>query len=184
VQVPDPDAGGAGDGAPRWITAGAFDETGPLATDTQLIVLPAGTDPRALRLWLTKGHWRIDAITLVRLDDALAPIEPVRVPPRVPADPAAERDLRDPARTVVTMPGDELRLVYALPDGDHELFLDARGYYIEWMREEWLADESAVHIALLLYRPEAALRMLAPRFKAIEPVIEDLFWGSRYAAPR
>jgi hypothetical protein len=50
-----------------WHTAGSFHETGPLATDTQLVVLPEGVDARELRLSLTQGYWRIDAVALVTL---------------------------------------------------------------------------------------------------------------------
>ena len=43
------------------------------------------------------------------------------------------------------MPGDSYELAYDLPAGDNfELFLDSRGYYLEWMREQWLRDENPV----------------------------------------
>jgi hypothetical protein len=82
----------------------------------------------------------------------------------------------------VTLPGDEYTLVYRLPDdfADRELFLEARGYYLEWMREEWLAEENALRAAQLFLDPAAAMRAMAPEFKRREGEMEAVFWGSRY----
>jgi hypothetical protein len=117
-------------------------------------------------------------------------VTPQRVRPRAVIAPGKDADdaharLLDDARVLTTMPGDEYTLVYDLPGapGEHELFLDSQGYYLEWMRDEWLAEESAVGLAMMLYFPELALRTLAPKFKRIEPTIEEMFWKSRYAAP-
>ncbi len=45
---------------------------------------------------------------------------------------------------IVTLPGDAYQLAYRLPEHPerYELFLESRGYYLEWMRREWMADES------------------------------------------
>jgi hypothetical protein len=170
-----------------WRTAGTFYETGPLATDTQLVLLPEGADASELRLSLTQGYWRIDAVTLVTLGSQ---VTPQRVRPRAVLAPdqdaaGAHAALLDDARVLTTMPGDVYTLVYDLPGapGAQELFLDSQGYYLEWMRDEWLPDESAAGLAMMLYFPELALRVLAPKFKQLEPTIEDMFWKSRYAAP-
>jgi hypothetical protein len=61
------------------------------------------------------------------------------------------------------------------------LFLESRGYYLEWMRDEWVREESRFGSLLMFLAPRLALRMLAPRFKAIEADIESQFWSSRYA---
>ena len=176
VQVED----GAG-----WKSVGEYDETGPIATDVQMIRLPVGSDVRRLRLRLTRGHWRVDFVAVVELE---AQVEPVRLQPvevRSPNGAGGEvRDrLLDPAQTLITLPGDEHTLIYELPADptSMELFLDSRGYYLEWMREEWAKDENPLAAALMLYAPRQALRFLAPRFKTMEPEMERLFWSSRYA---
>ena len=58
-----------------------------------------------------------------------------------------------------------------------------RGYYLEWIRKEWLAEESKARAALMLYAPSLALRVLAPDFKRHESEMDRVFWGSRYAHP-
>jgi hypothetical protein len=85
----------------------------------------------------------------------------------------------------VTLPGDELRLVYDLPASmeSPELFLVSSGYYLEWLREEWLKDEDPAQVGRLSAQPEVALREWAPAFKQTEPGMNQAFWGSRYAQP-
>jgi hypothetical protein len=175
----------ARDARDRWVTLGSTRETGPLATDVRVVVLRGlrrGTTH--LRLSLAKGHWRIDQLTLVGLHgraQALA-LDPVAVSRDGADDVDALRSLLDSSRTLVTTAGDEYTLTYRLPEdfADRELFLESRGYYLEWMRHEWLADENPQRAAALFLDPRAAMRDLAPRFKALEPAMEQAFWSSRY----
>jgi hypothetical protein len=81
----------------------------------------------------------------------------------------------------VTAPGDEYRLWFTLPKGSaYRVFLETEGYYYEWMREAWLAEESPLATATMLLQPREALRRMAPGFKEIEPEMERLFWESRF----
>jgi hypothetical protein len=91
--------------------------------------------------------------------------------------------LLDSASVLTTLPGDEYKFVYQLPEdfGRYELFLESRGYYLEWMREEWLKEENPARAAMLFLEPQSALRAMAPEFKKIEAEMEKLFWSSRYA---
>lgn len=179
VQVPE------GDG---WRTVGEYRETGPLGTDVRLVPLPdapsqAGA-PVRVRLRLTRGLWRLDQVGLVSLGDDVRPVrlEPAEVRHRGVVDEEARAALGDSARTVVTFPGDEYTLRYDLPDDPArlELFLETRGYYLEWMRREWLAEEDLARAARLFGDPARALREMAPAFKRLEPGMERAFWGSRY----
>jgi hypothetical protein len=90
--------------------------------------------------------------------------------------------LLDPDRHLVTYPGETYRISFRLPpiQGDWELFLESEGYYYEWMRAEWLADENPALAALALGDPARALRVLAPAFKGAEPEMERRFWNSRF----
>ena len=94
--------------------------------------------------------------------------------------------MTDPNETLTTLPGDIYTLVYQLPQDfdSYELFLESRGYYLEWIREEWLVDESPALAAMMLFNPERALRVLAPEFKKIEADMEEVFWNSRYEKPQ
>lgn len=170
-----------------WRVAGDVGETGPLAADTKVAPLHVGAasdSPLRLRLRLTRGLWRLDMVGLVRLDGE---VEPVRILPASVLrdgveDPEALRVLSDREEPLVTLPGDVYDISYRLPQHPdrYELFLEARGYYLEWMRQEWLAEENALAAARLVFDPAGTLRALAPAYKREEPRIERIFWNSRY----
>lgn len=166
----------------RWVNAGELHETGPLASDVKVVPLPqTGPGRLQVRLRLTKGHWRLDYLALATMG---ARVDPIRLDPiavRKEAEPVVV-----PASGVTTLPGDEYRFTYRLPEDPHryELFLDTRGYYLEWMRDEWVAEEEDPARAVMLFRnPRRALRLLAPEFKKQEAGMEHLFWRSRYVKP-
>ncbi len=178
VQVPGPPG--------TWRTVGEMGETGPLAISVHMLRLPElGPAESRIRLRLTKGNWRLDYAALAVLGRQ---VRPVRIAPTavlrggVP-DPQALADLTRDDRTLITLPGDRFDLSFALPDTAEawEVFLESRGYYLEWMREEWMAEEDPALAALMFTRPRLALGFLAPKFKALEPDMESQFWGSRYA---
>jgi hypothetical protein len=178
----------ARDSAGGWVTVGATQETGPLATDVRVVPLPRfAPGTRQLRLRLTRGHWRIDQVAVARLTSRVEPLrlDPIAVRRGLANDPHALALLTDSARTLVTLPGDEYTLVYQLPEdfARRELFLEARGYYLEWMREEWLAEENPMRAARLFLDPAGAMRAMAPEFKRREAQMEAAFWGSKYVRP-
>lgn len=179
IEVLVPDGGGA------WTPAASFSETGPLAADTKVLPLPPGAAGTGqVRLRLTRGMWRLDYVALAVLGDTLEPrrIRPERVRRGGRDDPAALRLLLDSSSALTTLPGDTYQLVYQLPSDfdQYDLFLESRGYYLEWMRREWMAEENRAEALRMLFDPGGALRALAPAYKRVEPLLERLFWNSRY----
>lgn len=180
IDVLVPDSGG------DWRPVGSVGEVGPIAVDTKVVQLPSTSGkPLRVRLRLTKGLWRLEYIAVATLGD---PVQPLRIAPRTVRHAgrdaaAALRALRDRVRPLVTFPGDVYEIDYALPaDYQHdELFLEARGYYLEWLRREWMPEENAAAAAQLVLAPRAALRALAPAYKRQEATAEHIFWNSRYA---
>ena len=178
IQVPGPDG--------TWSTVGTTGETGPLAVNVHTLRLPA-LDPRdpRLRLRMTKGNWRLDYVALAILGEQVTPerLSPSLVLRDGIPDPEALTDLISADRSLISMPGDRFDLVYEIPSGGGEwdVFLESRGYYLEWMREEWMAEEDPAKAALMFRYPRMALSYLAPKFKELEPDMEAQFWGSRYA---
>ena len=71
--------------------------------------------------------------------------------------------------------------VAELTKAGFDVFLESRGYYFEWMREEWMTEENPLLAARLLLDPEGSLRALAPAYKAQEAGMEQIFWSSRFA---
>lgn len=170
-----------------WRTVGEAYETGPIATDVHLIKLPAGATADRVRLRLPQGGWRIDYVALVQVSGEAEAVRlaPARIAGRLSPDFGKGR-IPAEAFPIVTVPGDQYELEYELPPAaragdEYELFLDSRGYYLEWMRKEWLGDERPLAALRMFLSPEQAMRELAPAFKKIEPEAEALFWRSRYA---
>lgn len=172
------------DSTGQWTTVGKTEETGPLATDVRVVPLPPLGRGERIRLRLTRGHWRIDYLALAKLSGPVEALrlDPVQVRHNGKIDRRALGKLIDSAAALVTYPGDEYALLYQLPDdfARYELFLESRGYYLEWMREKWMKEENPARLAMLLFDPEAALRAMAPEFKRQEAAMEASFWGSRY----
>lgn len=180
VQVPGEDG--------SWRTVETVSETGPLATDVKLVKLPAPpTGPVRVRLRAARGMFRLDAALLARLGERVEPmrIEPTEVRHKGERDEDARRALLDSARTVVTGPGDDYTLRYRLPGeaSQYELFLESRGYYLEWMRESWQKGGDQARLATLLLDPDRALRELAPAYSRERAGLEEWFWRSRYLHP-
>ncbi|HEY0811170.1 MAG TPA: hypothetical protein VGD49_13470 [Longimicrobiales bacterium] len=160
-------------------------ETGPLATDAHLIKLGVLTrGPHTVRLRMAKGHWRIDQLSIVSMIEKLEPIaiDPSEVTHNGKTDATALEALLTPASTLASIPGDEFKIGFKLPKYPEgaELFLEARGYYLEWMREAWMREENAERASMMLDDPARGLREIAPEFKKWEPRMESLFWSSRY----
>jgi hypothetical protein len=163
-----------------WQNVGAYAEVGPIAREAQLVLLPEGAG-NDVRLTMTRGNFRLEQLALVELGDDVVP---TAVPPSAVlrdgrADDVAKAALLDPDRYLVTLPKDAYTLRFELPGTEGELFLESRGYYTEWMRTEWLREEDAVEATRILLRPDDALRVLAPRYKAMESDMDRVFWQSR-----
>lgn len=170
-----------------WRTVGEAYETGPIATDVHLVMLPAGARAERVRLRLPQGGWRVDYLALAEVSGEAEPLRlaPARITGQLSPDFGKGRSLAE-GFPLVTVPGDEYELEYELPAAaragdEYELFLDSRGYYLEWMRKEWMGDERPLAALRMVLSPEQAMRELAPAFKKIEPEAEELFWRSRYA---
>jgi hypothetical protein len=172
------------DAGEPWTRVGEFAEAGPIAADRQLMSLGRVDSPDLrVRLVMARGSWRIDEVALADVEGrALAIDVPLdSVTSTEGADARALARLRDPDVHLVTAPGDEYTLWFTIPEGGaHRVFLDTEGYYYEWMREPWLADESPLLTSTVLMQPREALRRMAPGFKELEPEMDRLFWSSRF----
>jgi len=172
----------------EWQRVGEIFETGPIATDVHLVLLPSSLPssggPVQIRLKMARGNWRIDWVALANLGARTEPSY-LRAQTILGETDAGRKVAVLPGQTIVTLPGDRYDLTFELPEhpDQYELFLSSRGYYLEWIRQQWLEDESRARAAMMLYTPSLALRVLAPEFKRQEAGMERLFWGSRYARP-
>jgi hypothetical protein len=172
----------------EWRTFAVINEHGPLAVDTHVVPLhDLPPESKRIRLLMSKGNWRIDytAVCPAKPVAEVIRILPSSVTSGEDARPDVLATLHDRDRQLTTMPGDIYQINYRLPGpaNQYELFLESRGYYLEWIREQWIAEENPVLFAQIVLQPRQALRRLAPEFKKLEPEMESYFWSSRYARP-
>jgi hypothetical protein len=173
------------DKAGAWIPIGDFYEAGPIAHNVQTIAIPDSLfDCRKIRLQMTKGMWRINYASLVSLGNTVTPsrLHPIAVTSDTGKCPEALAILRSGTSHLVSMPGDKWTLRYELPEDytNYEILLDTKGYYLEWIRKEWLAETNPEKAAFMFAFPNLFLKQEAPIFKQLEPSMENTFWSSRY----
>jgi hypothetical protein len=171
------------DGGP-WRPLGVFDEAGPIAGDRLALPFEARGGPLRVRLRAAMGHYRIDRVALGSVVGEVEPrtLAPVAVRRDGHDDPVALERLTAGRSHLVTVPGDAYEIAFDLPaaSGELELFLQSEGYYYEWMREEWLAEENAELAALALLDPAGSLKRMAGSIRRGERELEQAFWASRF----
>lgn len=169
-----------------WHTIARFDEHGPIATDRQVIALPRAEtgDTRRVRLIYAKGNWRIDQAAIADLGPELSGVSLSATEAQRTGAHAGDvrAALADSSTYTVTFPGDSVAMRFELPTAapEYALFLESRGYYLEWMRGEWLAEGDSTMVDLLMRSPREALRQMAPMYKTREANYETMFWASRF----
>lgn len=179
VDVHDPDG--------AWRHVATLPYIGPIARATREAAFQVrdANAPVELRLRFARAHWRFDAALLapvVAEDLAAVTVWPRDVTGHARDLESVDARLRGEGARVVTLPGDELMLRFELPEthGHAAYFLAARGYYYEWLREEWLRDEDLPTARAYLEDPSRALRELAPAWQREEPTMATYFESSRF----
>ncbi len=163
-----------------------MDSEGPLAIDYSLAMLgKLNKDTIKIKLRFTKGAVRLDYVALAEIKGIAEPItiEPFLVLNNNQEDKEALTSLLDKNKVLTTLPGDEYILKYKIPSGNFEFFLHTRGYYLEWIRKEWIKEENLLALWEFITFPEITLKKLAPKYKKIEPQMEEVFWRSKYVKP-
>jgi hypothetical protein len=177
----------------EWEKVGEVGETGPIATDIKIVPLKNFEYPdskclqQKIRLRMSKGLWRIDYIALAEIVAEVTPevIIPSTSSPKYTNNSDVIELLNNPDSVLVTFPGQKYFLNYRLPQNysNYELFMESQGYYLEWMRNEWLGEENPAKVYQMLLNPKQFYKDLAPQFKKVEAEMEETFWSSKYVIP-
>ncbi len=173
-----------------WALAGTLPYIGPNAAATRAVPItpPSPDAPFEVRVEFARAHWRIDSLRAAPIVARDLPVTEVaaEVVARAGRDARADaRSLRGEGDRLVTMPGDELTLRFAVPParGNAAYLLRTRGYYYEWMRAPWLREENPPRAHRLLADPASALRELAAPYHSQEAEMDAIFNASRFARP-
>jgi hypothetical protein len=168
-----------------WVHQDSFFEQGPIAINKQMLRLNnmgSGSNVK-LKIVLNKGLWRLDYLALSNIKEKVNPLEitPESILNKGKLDNSALKSILDPKAYLISMPGDEYKFNFNLPEqsNDYELFLYSKGYYLEWMREHWIKDQNLLKLREMVVKPQKFLKQEAGNYKQYEKVIEQLFWSSK-----
>lgn len=160
-------------------------DTGPIAWKDVAVVVPVlGRDSLRVRLSFPKDNWRIDYIALAPRARRAAPtvVRLVDVRGRdARPDTGAISSLRDAdSRYLQTTPGEHFTAIFRsaqiLPVDQRSYFVASQGYYIEWMRANWLRT---AHTDRPFVPSDAALVRAMARWRTTQDSLETLFAASK-----
>jgi len=141
-----------------------------------------------VKLLLNKGLWRIDYLAIADIVDYP---DPVKLYPNYIRYTGADNPglvgslLDDDERYVVSFPGDVYEMGFLLPaeKNSYELFLLAKGYYLEWIREDWLKGKDIGRLRKIAMDDKKAWEELSLEYKLNESGMEEVFWDSKLILP-
>ncbi len=169
-----------------WEFQGAFYETGPIAINRQILDLADLNNAYVkVKLRMNRGLWRIDRAALTTIK---AKVEPELFKPQslIKNGSRSKADLvklNGEESQLISFPGDVFQFNFELnPDNEYALFLYAKGYYWEWMRDEWKGEKNLLKLRQMFKNPARYLRREAAAYKEYEKSMEDVFWSSQVPA--
>ncbi len=168
-----------------WVYQDGFYETGPIAFNRQIMPLNTSTKDSSIKIKviLNKGLWRIDDIALTNIKEKVQPVEiqPNEILNKGILDLTAKDEIIADDQYLISMPGSEYKINFDLPSNntDYELFLYSKGYYLEWMRENWIRNKDLLKLRQMLENPKKYLQQEAKSYKEYESTMEQQFWDSK-----
>jgi hypothetical protein len=168
-----------------WEFQDGFYETGPIALNDQMLPLKNVNSSSEVRikLVLNKGLWRIDYLALTNIKKEVKPIEikTDKILNEGKTDHEALNQINTSDQYLISMPGSGYRFNFTLPKANqkYELFLYTKGYYLEWMRENWIKNKNLLKLRQLVENPAKYLRLEAKSYKIYEKTMEQEFWNTR-----
>jgi len=136
----------------RYREVARVGDQGPIAWKDVAVTLPVpDTGKMRVRLSFVVDNWHIDQVAISpevrRADVRPVPLARVEASETGALEEARENLSMPDQSYVVTRPGEALHVTFdvgAVPEGRMRTFLmAAQGYYIEWMRHDWLSETAA-----------------------------------------
>jgi hypothetical protein len=136
---------------------------------------------------MNKGLWRLDDAALYNIVEEAKPM--TVLPTELKKNGLPNMELLANVTNkkndyIVSMPGDEFYFSYNIPASKnnevYQVFLDTRGYYIEWMRESWLKDKNLFALKRMMDNPKEWLNSETTNYKQYEIKMEEQFWNSKW----
>lgn len=170
----------------QWMPIGQLFEAGPIARNTFILPLTemySASSELKIKLVMAKGYWRIDCMELASIINKRSSTLLLPKSVLINGQPNS-KDLQaltdDDKQRACSMPGNLFELKFELPDSaDYALFVESKGYYLEWMRPTWWKEKNLMKLMRMLDGDEKTWRDLAIEYKEHEADMEATFWGSK-----
>ena len=169
-----------------WKLVGKISEQGPIAKNLQMLPIESTENEEVkLKLVMAQGNWRIDYLGLTEIKSEVKPhiLTPKSIKGKQINDEKLKSITKDDDEYLYTFSGDQYLLDFELPaikkDQTNELFVYSKGYYLEWMRKEWLWEKDITKFTKMMLMNKKTWRSLAREFKAVEGDMENTFWNSK-----
>ena len=168
-----------------WRPVGRIGDSGPVAWKDVIAIVPTfGRPVLAARLSFVADNWRVDLIGAAaawrRPEPATIALAEVRQADGTPAPDALAALRAADDRYVETTAGGRLAAGFAAepaaPQVARTFFLASQGYYLEWLRRDWLA---AGHDSTAFAPGSAALLDAVRRWRASQDETERRFYATR-----
>jgi hypothetical protein len=174
----------------KWKFIESIYETGPIAKNLILVPVRNAVPKNGklkIKLEMTKGLWRLDFAALTAIESAALPVtvQPSELTVINGENYTADAVCYDDKNYLMSFPGNEFKFKFDLPalaeNEDYELFLSSKGYYLEWIRQEWLKGKNLTKLKKMITNDEPTWKELAREFKTMEKEMETVFWNSKYS---
>lgn len=174
-----------------WKFIDDLHETGPIAKNLMLVPIQNSVpknDKVKIKIELAKGSWRLDYLGLTSIDSIVKPF--TALPSEIEVINGENYTVKDvyldDEKYLLSFPGNEFRFKFDLPEAsdnyEYELFLSSKGYYLEWIRQDWIKGKNLPKLKKILMNDAKTWRELAIEFKTMEHEMETVFWNSKYPA--
>jgi hypothetical protein len=172
----------------EFVDAGRLTDTGPIAWKTIATRIPLGehSDTVRIRLSCLPDSWSIDWIGLDAGDHGQQELHYVSCSTAKGASEqtgatAIAAIAEDDGSYLVTYPGEWLDLSFNLPPTtgrQRTMFLYSKGYYVEWVRPEWVRERTDVR-GFDISEPEIIRNRLAELWSAKKDTFESQFFQQK-----
>ena len=171
--------------AGEWREIARVRDVGPIAWKEIGVLVPAtGSDSLRMRLAFVADNWRIDQAALAtsarRPDVVTHQLARIVLPDGSPHAEALANARAPDGEHLVTWPrhwfSAEWDVGAAEPGESRTFLLAAQGYYVEWMRQQWLRREPA---AAAFQPSDAVVEDALRRWQLARPGMESQFMASR-----
>jgi hypothetical protein len=132
----------------RYEEVARIKDQGPIAWKDIAIRVPVRGDRTRVRLSFVADNWRLDSAAIGRARSVDFRAIPVTPDGGLVTSRLAESLAKADDGYFVTRPGDHIQFSFEtsapVKGRDRTYFLSATGYYVEWIRQEWLRDSLPV----------------------------------------